>query len=590
MFTLNHLPRDLVADILCLTTPKSAPTAAARVFHEAITAHRLVVLVWFQHVAEPISWRLARRTKATDSPGTLVLLWPSTMAKCATAAIDAAHARCAAGVGFALPPMDIGLFHSLLGSLLWRNGGFITAARQHHLLDSLTKPVLLGNGLHGFVPDGLVLALYFEALGENAQLDAALSVMARNTPVLAFEPRVPLQRLLELVPDRTPAFETELGSLRSALRLHERDTRNGSVLADFFSLVAVSAALHWNLDGLQAVAKHHPQFDRVVALLSSPLVYGAFLPLLNQHPIARVVEVLEWLFAHGWSMQTAAGESVSHAGSTPHPFVTGYVDGWSPSATAVAALLLFYKFDYAHVDASAWSESTKRAVATALIPWIKRGDTDVAMEIAIAWPWLLEIPHWATVVAATCYAGHPADEIKLMVSLVSEDAWRPLMRALMRQFVGPFFSFIGPLTRIISLVTEREGDAAMAAVLTPFVPQIADDCFARSLDALGLGSPAVRFEIAEALMKKATPEREPLVTEALGELLISFLAHGGDGGVDKIVQLAGDDADNWIRMYASIIGTTTHAFRLILYKNGLQHKSLFESSVASDTRVCARPG
>ncbi|KAI9168350.1 hypothetical protein H9P43_007722 [Blastocladiella emersonii ATCC 22665] len=602
------------------TTPSAKRLLASRVLADAATTSRLLLpLVWFNRVGEALGDLLVDAAPDKLLDVSRIPEWSTPLARCACASI-ALRGRSDAPPR---PPLNGDMFHALLRSFLRTSKSKASLVeRQRKLLakvalmepddressneDDVPEPAASLDGaaprptgaVTGFFTDGLVLALYLEAVGNMADLDSALAAMVRKLPTLALEGRAPLKRMLEWIPDHTPEVARDLADLREDLEDLEGDDSDDdaaeveelalgppaviiqnagvNVCVDFLSLVAISAAVHMNLPALEAVAKRHPRFDAVVLrVLEFECVYACFLTHISMHPLEQTMGVLDWLRGRGWDPRGDLPIN-DHGHGPPHYsyVISYYLDPLRSDGAALVRVFETYDRDRDRL-APLLGDGQRHLFCTALAEWVEQGQVAAVIKVARAWPWLLTPPYWAPLVTRAVAAGLPPTQVRtmLLVSVAPTagtsptgpapsrvEAARPLLNAMLRAVEEPYGASPGLVTRIIALAVEHCGGADGAAeIVVERLDVIGDRLFGYHLESLGLGAKNARTKVAARLLELLGDDHAPFSYQysgALAACLIPVLVSPHAKHVLDAITTTGDAAaslSRWSILYSSFL-------------------------------------
>ncbi|KAI9188834.1 hypothetical protein H9P43_000256 [Blastocladiella emersonii ATCC 22665] len=573
----TDLPFELAIAVAALATPRVAVLASTRLLADTVRQPTSALVQWFGHTLPDLLDDLDEDAPAFGTDGSM-LPWQTDFARYVRLRLAMRH-RLNLPAG---PTLDLDLFRALFSLSLRCDPSCsfddvaVSRERQLEHVAKLARAAQLECffrrvSLQGLVSDGLVLALYFEAAESDDELTAALTLMAKRVPVIAFHRALPAHRMLAMLPDCAPAVYERVAALAGELGgegdedsedSEEEDEEVEPILIDFFTLVAFSAACHWNLPALKAVAALHPDFTGVVAFLSHHRVANAFLGLVNEYPADRVLPVLEWLFKHGFSMPAATG---------PDAYVSCYLSPLNFGPDVLRAV--FTKYDKARpLDPEMWA--TTRHVMERLAPWVEQGYDRELAQLLRAWPGTTDVRPWAVLVAAAIHAHRPMEQLRRMVNVVVKEQRDALVTELFAHVKGTYRTSKSAVSQICTLAracTSTPLSQLLAPVLVarsdaflgPEIVTFADGALGPDLGTLGLGSRDERLALARTLLAYPFPAlREPNCAHALVGILVPLLATPSSARA-AMHHLAGkreqEGERDWTEVYASFISAMAGA-------------------------------
>ncbi|KAI9188842.1 hypothetical protein H9P43_000264 [Blastocladiella emersonii ATCC 22665] len=543
----HDLPFELAISIAALAAPRVAVLASTRILADTARLSTSALLHWIDRTLPFLLAQLERGGPTKLVGHGWMRPWQSGFASYVRLRFAARH-RTDLPVE---PKLDLALFHAFLFAYLRSDPASLAAvprARQQEHLDALSHDVVVKSDsffhqvrpihLQGFMSDGLVLALYFEAAECTDELAAALTLMARHFPAVSFNRALPASRLLELLPDCSPCMYERVSMLAGELR-EEREPRR----VDFFTLVAFSAACHWNLPALKAAAALHPDLSSVMAFLSHHRVANAFLGLINEYPADRVLSVLDWLFAHGFSLLAEPGPEwwPIHISSYLSPLSFG------PDVLRT----VFRKYDEARpLDVDKWG-TTKRVLGR-LAPWVEQGYDRELAQLLRAWPGVTDARVWAVLVMAAIHAHCPIEQLRRMVHVVAKEQRDALLTELFTHEPERYNENKSHVARLC-LLARACTKTPLSQLLATALVSIGDGTFGPDLGSLGLGSREERLALARSLLGHAFPVlHEPNCAHALIGILVPLLTSPSSARA-ALHHLAGKRERDWTELYASFI-------------------------------------
>ncbi|KAI9150989.1 hypothetical protein H9P43_009604 [Blastocladiella emersonii ATCC 22665] len=358
--------------------------------------------------------------------------------------------------------------------------------------------------------------------------------------------------MLEWIPDRTADFQYELEELWCALQQQAMVTEEVPRV-EFFAVVAISAAMHMNLDALEAVFAHHPRPGAIMALLETPCVYSAFLERIDNCELKDCCRVLDWLAARGWSPRIATDDW----GRTPCMAVSMYL---SPARFRSDDLLLvFEKYDRARL-ADLTDEVQRNMICCTMLRWIDEDHVEPIFAFAQAWSWLAEFKYWATFVTRFLEMDCSEDGFDRLLLGAQGGDLQELLGLMLRAVSGSYSDAPKTFSQLISVAIQRCGYLATVKLVVEHLDAFADRTFGIMLDSLGIGSTEARVAIADRLLELLLEDDNVYDEDLLGALattLVPVLADAGASSpsLEQLVSAGSDETSRtrWSTLYVAFL-------------------------------------
>ncbi|KAI9182874.1 hypothetical protein H9P43_003785 [Blastocladiella emersonii ATCC 22665] len=497
---LAALPPLVLSRVLILADLRPALVAASRVLHETVSAEEgRFTLAWLHYDVEYVYSFFWAWTTMGLMCQDMVTTWTAFAALVQSVVTlhegERYHCRIRA------PMLNGALFRAFLSELRWGGpsaDGTISEARQREMLRTLVE-WSNDEQVRGkytdicVIPDVLVLVLYFAVMGRHDDLRDALGDLTRHLPLLVTEPVLPLPTALPLIPDMRRGINSALHVVRESLKAQLAEAPATVPHISFLTLAALTAVLEWDLGSLEFVAAFLPSLDPLLAVLEDARVAHAVMLQVNNHyPLDRVVAMLDYLTARGFSLDPAT------AGRT-HCAFAAYLN---PNRFSVDDLIAVAK----RFDIAERLLTPKQALANAkqLVLWLDEGRAvEFGLALRECWSWLATPVGWGALVWATAAADDAEGEEEVLVRLVDKfpkEQLGQLAESVIRCASEQRYYNCGEALELIITII-READPALP-LLPAFLPSLSALCdahFAADLASLGLGSADARRAIAAAL-------------------------------------------------------------------------------------------